>query len=421
MFLYSPVFYVTMRSAEDEREELYKRLERANEELNAVLKITSSAFSTLELDKLLDAILKSLLDTLRADAAVILLTENGMRVFASTGAEEEVKNKFSMLIGKGFAGRIAKTRKPMYVKDAQSDPRVTSPVIKKVGVRSMLGVPMVHVGDVVGVLHIDWLAVHPFSEREQHILEASAARCALAITNSKLYERTRELKQQAELYLDIMAHDINNLNQVALSNLELVKDYNNLTDEQRAAVKDALNAVMGSASIIDSVRKIRSIAEDKVLQPDDINNMIVACIDESPRPEGKNVAINYTPKKGLMVEGTPLMKDVFCNIINNSIKHSVGDVAVDVDVAEVDRAGKRFYDVSVADNGPGIPDDLKPKLFNRLERGTAKARGKGLGLFIAKSIVEQVGGDIRVEDRMPGDYAKGAKFIVSLPVCGECS
>ena len=83
------------------------------------------------------------------------------------------------------------------------------------------------------------------------------------------------------------------------------------------------------------------------------------------------------------------------------------------------RSGKRFYDVSIADNGYGIPDELKLKLFNRFQRGTTKAHGKGLGLFIVKSLLEQVGGDVVIEDRVPGDYARGAKFIVSLMASEE--
>lgn len=230
-----------------------------------------------------------------------------------------------------------------------------------------------------------------------------------------------EESRRAELYMDIMGHDINNLNQVTLGYLEMIKDDSNLTDDQREMIMDALNASRGSTSIIDNVRKIQRISEEKgALQPEDINDMILECIRSAPKQNGRKITLNYTPRKGLIIMGTALMREVFCNLINNAVKHSPGDVVVDIRVDEDMRGDKKFYEVSVADNGPGIPDDVKSRLFNRFQRGQTKTHGKGLGLFIAKSLLEQAGGDVKVEDRVPGDYSKGAKFIVSLPVCEEC-
>jgi signal transduction histidine kinase len=240
---------------------------------------------------------------------------------------------------------------------------------------------------------------------------------AQRISNDR--ERVLNEKDRAELYLDIMGHDINNLNQVTIGNLELIKDDDNLTTEQKEAISDALNSSMGSAGIIDNVRKIQAINEKKeAFQQEDVNDMILECIREAPRPEGKKATISYTPRKGLIINGPALMKEVFCNIINNAIKHSEGDVTIDVRADDVERSGRKFYDVSIADNGPGIPDELKARLFNRFQRGDTKAHGRGLGLFIARSLVESIEGDIRVEDRVPGDHAKGARFVVSLPASG---
>lgn len=241
------------------------------------------------------------------------------------------------------------------------------------------------------------------------------------ITDRKLVEeKLRDAKAQAELYVDIMGHDINNLNQAALGYLELIQDDSNLNDDQRESIKDALNSIMGSANIIDNVRKVQTISEKKnVLQPKDINDMILECVKEYPNPEGKHVSIKYTPKSGRIVKANPLMKEVFLNLIGNSVKYSGDEVEIDIQVNKVDRSGKRFYDVSIADNGYGIPDELKIKLFNRFQRGTTKAHGKGLGLFIVKSLLEQVGGDVVIEDRIPGDYTRGAKFIVSLMASEE--
>jgi signal transduction histidine kinase len=76
---------------------------------------------------------------------------------------------------------------------------------------------------------------------------------------------------------------------------------------------------------------------------------------------------------------------------------------------------KAYLKVIVEDNGPGIPDDLKSRLSNRFQRGQTKATGKGLGLFLVKTLVDSYGGRIWVEDRVPGDYTQGARFILVLP------
>jgi PAS domain S-box-containing protein len=243
------------------------------------------------------------------------------------------------------------------------------------------------------------------------------------ITERKLVEkRLRDAKAQSELYVDIMGHDINNLNQSSLGNLELIQDDGNLSKDQKECITDALNAIRGSANIIDNVRKVQAISEERMaLHSIDINDMMLECIREVPNPGCKKVTINYESEGGLMIKGSPLMKEVFCNIIGNSVKYSADEVVVDISIERADRAGKKFYEVSIADNGYGIPDVVKLKLFNRFQRGTTKAHGKGLGLFIVKSLLERVEGSVTIEDRVPNDYTKGVKFIVSLPICEECN
>lgn len=117
----------------------------------------------------------------------------------------------------------------------------------------------------------------------------------------------------------------------------------------------------------------------------------------------------------LPVEVAHLLKEAFSNIINNAIKYSGPDVHIDIDQKETVLGGKKYYEVSISDNGPGIPDELKRKLFRRFQRGNTGAHGKGLGLYITKMLVERFGGKVCVEDRVPGDYKKGSKFVILLP------
>ena len=225
-----------------------------------------------------------------------------------------------------------------------------------------------------------------------------------------------EEKNRSDFYVDIMGHDINNLNQATYGYLELLQADKTLTDEQRMLVDNAINPLLGSSSIIGNVRKVQEITSGKQpLEKLDINSLISQCIKEVYKPSDKNVVINYSPKEGRFVNAIPLLKDVFCNLIDNSIKYSGPEVTIDIDVDESFSEGKKFYVISSSDNGNGVPDSIKQKIFRRLQRGTTRAHGKGLGLFIVKTLVERVGGSVTVEDRVPGDYTKGSKFIVKLP------
>jgi signal transduction histidine kinase len=228
-------------------------------------------------------------------------------------------------------------------------------------------------------------------------------------------DRAEEEKKRSELYLDIMGHDINNLNQSILGNLELIQDEANLTDKERESIVRSISSALSSSTLISNVRKLQQISEATEAEVVDINDKILECIREAHRPGDKKVTINYSPHKGMMCKCGHLVKEAFCNLINNSVKHSGPEVTIDIEAVEAMIGDKKYYSVTVSDDGPGIPDEVKPRLFNRFQRGETKAHGKGLGLYIVRSVLEKCGGSVKVEDRVPGDYTKGVRFMVMLP------
>ncbi len=229
-------------------------------------------------------------------------------------------------------------------------------------------------------------------------------------------DRAEEEKNRAELYMDIMGHDINNLNQVAMANLEVLKDSRELPEDLKSMAGHALAAVEGSAGIIENVRKIQRLSSEELpTERIDLDELVNEAIREASKPPDKKVYIRYTGVTGMRVNAASLLKEAFSNIINNAIKYSGPDVRIDIEQKEKSVDGKKYYEVAISDNGPGIPDELKAKLFRRFQRGVTKAHGKGLGLYITKMLVERFGGSVWVEDRVPGDHTKGSKFVVLLP------
>ncbi len=79
----------------------------------------------------------------------------------------------------------------------------------------------------------------------------------------------------------------------------------------------------------------------------------------------------------------------------------------------------KYYRVMIEDTGPGIPDALKGTIFNFIYENSGKATRRGLGLHLVKTIVGLLNGRIWVEDRVPGDSTKGARFVIMLPTIDQ--
>jgi serine phosphatase RsbU (regulator of sigma subunit)/anti-sigma regulatory factor (Ser/Thr protein kinase) len=120
----------------------------------------------------------------------VLLVEDDGRTLAARaakGLEEEVERGFRLPVGRGFAGRVAATRQPVAIPDLDNSPvTVVNPLMREKEVRSLLGVPLIVEGRVIGVLHVGSLTKREFSEADVQLLQLVADRVALSIERSRL-------------------------------------------------------------------------------------------------------------------------------------------------------------------------------------------------------------------------------------------
>jgi PAS domain S-box-containing protein len=240
------------------------------------------------------------------------------------------------------------------------------------------------------------------------------------ITENKRVERElQDAKAQAEMYNDLLSHDINNMNQIGIGYLELALSAPGQDSETRELLEKPLDALRNSSRLIHNVRKLQEIrASAGRIAPVDICQMLDEVRAQYSEIKNRNVRIDLTCGNHSKAMANDLLKDVFTNIVGNAIKHSTGPVNVGIASEEITVKNKTFCKVSIEDNGPGIPDDLKPKLFTRFQRGNTKVSGKGLGLYLVKNLVEGYGGEVCVEDRVAGDHTKGSRFVIMLPAPG---
>ncbi len=227
-------------------------------------------------------------------------------------------------------------------------------------------------------------------------------------------EALNRAKSRAELYLDLMGHDISNMNQAMMGYLELAQELLDLEGHEELIARP-LEIIRHSSRLIASVKKLELAQSGKYpVKLMDLGRAIGEVADEYARVPGRDVRINYT-RESCLVRANDLLKDVFANLVDNAIRHSEGPLSVDITIEPVLQDGRKYYQVSVADDGPGIPDDLKKKIFRFVDAATGTPGRRGLGLFIVRALVHSYGGKAWVEDRVPGDYRRGSRFVVLLP------
>ena len=145
--------------------------------------MTDAALSHLGADDLLTTLLSRVREILDADTAAVLLLDNSGRQLiatAASGLEEEVSQGVRIPVGQGFAGRIAAERRPVIL-DHVDHGNVLNPLLLEKGIRSLLGVPMLVHGAVLGVLHVGTVHNRVFTTDDAALLQLAADRAALAV------------------------------------------------------------------------------------------------------------------------------------------------------------------------------------------------------------------------------------------------
>ncbi|HEY3272852.1 MAG TPA: PAS domain S-box protein [Methanocella sp.] len=237
------------------------------------------------------------------------------------------------------------------------------------------------------------------------------------ITDRKMAEaRIEEAKSQAELYVDLMSHDIGNMDQAMLGYLEMAIDILRPEGPEKELLTQPLEIIRNSTRLINNVRKLRQLqAGELPAGTYDLGKVLSEVKADFSRVPDRNIEISYSPVYGCFVEANDLLKDLFSNLIDNAIRHSSGDLHIGIGLSKVTYGHKACYRVAVEDDGPGISDQLKEKLLLAARNGSRKAERRGIGLLLVKALLEKFHGSLRIEDRVPGNYRGGSRFVVLLP------
>lgn len=260
--------------------------------------------------------------------------------------------------------------------------------------------------DVLGANLMGEPAVRGFLVNARDITDRKRAEEALQRRTDDLIRATREVeaaRDEANMYLDILTHDVRNANNVSSMYADLLMD---LAEGDLKTYAEKLHASIDrSTEILMNVATIRRASEEPGNPvPVDLDAVIREEMEKFPRASIRY----YGPHIEVLADG--LLSTVFNNLIGNAVKFGGPDVKITIRVEE--RDGEVL--VSVEDTGPGVPDEVKGKLFRRFERGMGRESGQGLGLFIVRTLVKRYGGEVWVDDRVPGSPGCGAAFRFTL-------
>lgn len=292
--------------------------------------------------------------------------------------------------------------------------------IKEVlGVRSALGVPLEVGGERRGMLMLASQKPDFFAAEDVRFIEAVGRWVGVVAHRAELAEEiARNAVEQgrragAEELVTVLAHDLRNYLQPLHMRLELLR----LRAQRDGRADDAADAEGASKSVLrlgGLVSEILDVAriDQGVFQlfPEtvDLGLLVSDTVAMLSTPEHP-VALTLQEGPPIMVQADPgRLRQCIENVIANALQKSPARAPVSVFVT----ARMRDARVDVQDEGPGIPEDILPHLFERFVSGSRRQGGLGLGLYLAKRIAAIHGGDLTVESA-PG---RGARFTLSVPL-----
>lgn len=232
--------------------------------------------------------------------------------------------------------------------------------------------------------------------------------------------RYREAYKRVDLYKDIFAHDVNNLLQSIQSSVDMMLLNQDSLDQsfldRMIGIID--EQVRRGKRLVENVTKLSEIEDKKALMKVvDAYSVLIQSIDyiRTCFPD-KTIKIEVdSENKEVKILFNDLLSDVFDNILLNAVMHNYNEaIQILIKISKTQKNGRQYIKMEFIDNGIGIPDNRKNVIFKGVYRSGKNKIGMGLGLSLVSKTIENIQGDIRVEDNTKGDYSKGSNFILLL-------
>ena len=292
------------------------------------------------------------------------------------------------------------------------------------GMRAVCAMPLVARGRTIGAMAaVQAESGRKFSAGDGVLLGELAQRAALALDNVRLFGEANAALRQAEVasrakddFLAMLGHELRNPLAPIVTSLELMARREPGRDAPERRIIE--RQVAHLARLVDDLLDVSRIASGKIrISPErlEMRNVVARALELAQpalQKRSRPPEIDL-PDEPVWVAGDPLrLAQVVSNLLVNAVKFSASEDRIGIAL----RCADGQVELAVTDEGIGIPAELVPRLFERFVQGEqvlqGAAGGLGLGLAIARNLVELHGGTIRAESAGPG---RGSRFVVTLP------
>lgn len=379
-----------------------------------LLEIARDLASTLDLESLLSKIVLVAAELTDAEEASILLYDhknNELRFAAASNVDENPELKQLVVPPDSIAGWTALHQEPVFVPDVHEDNRFSDLVEKAIEftTNSIIAVPLITRNQLIGVLEVINKRQNLFSSDDLELLQTLSAQAAVAIQNSRLFE-------QSDLISDLVHELRTPLSSIGTIAYLLKQD--NLSPPRKLELIDTIQSETNRlnnmvTSFLDVVRMEAGMIHFE-LEVFDFNELLKDCLFMMlPAANDNNITVLYhIPEQPIKIEADKeKIKQVLINLISNAIKYNRknGKIWIKYNIV------KNQFEFHIKDNGIGINEEEKQKLFSKFFRSKFvenNISGTGLGLSICKQIIDNHNGNIW----MQSEKSKGSIFSFSLPL-----
>ncbi len=441
---------------------LIEQSRRRLAELSALRDVSLQMTSTLDLDRVLDAICANVMGLTAAEDTHIYLYDAEHDDFLKSVAlwrSGVRKPAASQPREGGLTERVRRSGRPIVIDDAVHHELYSSPEALQWGIKSIAGFPLKRAGQVLGVFTVAYIVQHRFGEDELRVLNLLANQASIAIDNALAYQKLqaalaeRERTQQALIQSESLAavgqlvagvaHELNNplasvssLIQSALESIGLpyqpqndsgatlpvirpeaiepleVSETIEIADDLAFSLKELRRAKGIVSSLLDLSRQSQSYTEEV--------SLTVVCQDALRILHNRikllplEIVENYQDDMPNVRGNFANLGQVALNMIQNAVdafEQQPGRIEVGTG-HDPDRDIVWFY---VKDNGPGIPPHILPSIFHPFYTTKGVGVGTGLGLYISYEIVKKHGGEVIVDTKV----GQGTTFRVEVPAITE--
>ncbi len=417
-----------------DRTNLVRELKARLEESQTLLAVSQNVSSTLDLAEMMRRVAKQTANALGADMVGAYLADGDgqcLRPIAGYHVPPSLRGILMTepirLRGQAFAEDAVASGQPVSITDAASDPRIDPELVRRVPVRSLLFIPMMVKGEMLGGLFVVWWSdQRVMTDDELRLGRSIANQTGIALENSRLYEGVKrqmeELKQtQAQLVQSTklaaigelaanIAHEINNPLTSVLGFASFLAE----RLEPGAPTLEELQLIQEEAARArDIVRDLLQFSRQSDFMPamTDINvvvEQVVAMLRRQGALDRIEVTEEYGEHLGLVEVDVSRMKQVFLNIVNNAVYAMPDGGALTIRTSTVGE----FLHVDFTDSGTGIESDNLQRIFDPFFTTKPDVSGTGLGLSVSLGIVQSHGGTIEVVSEL----GKGSTFTVKLRI-----